>query len=254
MSFLDIKDVVLTFKNGNEKVRALENINLSISKGEFITIVGPSGCGKSSLLKLIAGVQLPTLGVITFQNEQVQHPDPKRGMMFQDATLFPWLSVKKNISFPLRMKGISKEEQLIQADIYLKLMGLTEFANNLPYQLSGGMKQRVALARTLINNPDIILMDEPLGALDAFTRKNMQSLLLQIFKETNKTFLFVTHDVEEAVKLGTRIIVLSPRPGRIVADLSLPQQKTEMVERVYNLLDKKEREISDTTKIYNECE
>lgn len=243
MSFLEIMDVDLIFDDGYEKVKALENINLSIAEGEFITIVGPSGCGKSSLLKLVAGVQMPTKGTIQFQNKQVQNPDPKRGMMFQDATLFPWLSVKNNVSFPLKMKGMSTKERSKQADFYLNLMGLSEFSNNLPYQLSGGMKQRVALARTLINEPEIILMDEPLGALDAFTRMNMQELLLQIYKKAQATFLFVTHDVEEAVKLGTRMIVISQRPGRIIADIPLrSQQRKEVVEKIYKLLDT-EREV-----------
>lgn len=237
MDFLHIKQLSLAYG----QVGILDPIDLVISKGEFVTIVGPSGCGKSSLLKMVTGIQTPSSGEVLFQGAPITSIDPKRGMMFQEATLFPWLSVRDNISFGLKMKGASRKVQLSQSEYYLDLMGLSEFADHLPYQLSGGMKQRTALARTLVNRPEIIMMDEPFSALDAFTRKNMQKLLTQIWEDFNTTFLFVTHDVEEAINLGSRIIVLSPRPGRVLEDLSLYNQgaidKKAAVARIFALLE-----------------
>ncbi|MBP1934497.1 ABC transporter ATP-binding protein [Ammoniphilus resinae] len=233
MDFLHIKHVSLTYG----QIRILDDIDLVVSKGEFVTIVGPSGCGKSSLLKMVTGIQAPSEGEILFQGEAITDIDAKRGMMLQEATLFPWLSVRDNISFALKMKSVSRKEQVRQADAYLDLMGLSEFADHLPYQLSGGMKQRTALARTLINRPEMIMMDEPFSALDAFTRKSMQKLLTQIWKDFQTTFLFVTHDVEEAITLGSRVIILSARPGKVIEDLSIGTEKKEAAARIFTLLE-----------------
>jgi len=232
MEFLQLKQVSLTYG----QIRILDKIDLVVSKGEFVTIVGPSGCGKSSLLKMVTGIQAPSEGEILFQGAPITQIDAKRGMMLQEATLFPWLSVRDNISFALKMKGVSRKEQLHQADAYLELMGLSDFADHLPYQLSGGMKQRTALARTLINRPEMIMMDEPFSALDAFTRKSMQKLLTQIWRDFQTTFLFVTHDVEEAITLGSRVIILSTRPGKVIEDLCLRTEKKEAAARIFTLL------------------
>lgn len=221
MSLLEFRGAGLQYHSRQENTLALEGIDLQISEGEFVTIVGPSGCGKSSLLNLAAGIQFPTTGTILFRGEPIVGPDWKRGIMLQHSTLFPWLNVAGNVAFGLKVKGMGKKERLQLANNYLQRVGLQEFANHYPFELSGGMKQRAALARTLINEPDLVLMDEPFGALDAFTKRKMQALLSNIRKETKKTFLFVTHDVEEAIKLGTRIVVLSPRPGTIIADLAI---------------------------------
>ncbi len=220
MSLLFFDDVCLEYRSGNESVMALDHITLSVEQGEFITIVGPSGCGKSSLLALAAGIYLPQSGKVWFDHKQIVDVDPKRGIMFQQSLLYPWLTVRQNLEFGLRMKGVAKEERTRLVDPYLQQMDLHAFANHRPYQLSGGMKQRAALARTLVNDPQLVLMDEPFSSLDAITKKTMHGLILRIWRDTGKTFLFVTHDVDEAVKLGTRIFIMSPRPGRILQEIN----------------------------------
>lgn len=199
---------------------ALENINLEARTGEFLCIVGASGCGKSTILRLIAGLIAPTTGSLTLNGIAVTGPDPERGMVFQKPTLFPWLSVEDNVSFSLRMlhKTDGAREKV---DRLIKMAGLEEFRSSYPHQLSGGMAQRVALIRTMINDPQVFLLDEPLGALDAFTRMNMQDELLNMWGQSRHMMLMVTHDIDEAVYMGTRVVVMAPRPGRIREDIHL---------------------------------
>ena len=190
-------------------------MNLTIQPGEFVSIVGTSGCGKSTILRLIAGLIRPTTGEIRLGGKPIVGAGPDRGMVFQKATLFPWLTVEKDVSFSLRMQK-KQDKELVEH--MLKMVGLEEFRKDYPHQLSGGMAQRVALVRSLINHPDILLLDEPLGALDAFTRMNMQDEILNIWREQKQTVVMVTHDVEEAIYMGTRVLVMEPRPGRVKAD------------------------------------
>lgn len=206
----------------DEVTHALNEISLTMRSGEFISLVGPSGCGKSTILRLVAGLISPTTGTITVNGEEVRKPSPDRGMMFQKATLFPWLTVEKNIGFSLKMQGKLKGNEE-KVERMLKVIGLESFRDDYPEQLSGGMAQRVALVRSLINEPSILLLDEPLGALDAFTRMNMQDEILKIWKERGQLALMVTHDVDEAVYMGTRVIVLDANPGRIVADIKVDE-------------------------------
>ena len=188
----------------DEVTHALNAIDLSLRSGEFVSLVGPSGCGKSTILRLVAGLIMPTTGKITVDGKEITEPSPERGMMFQKSTLFPWLTVEKNIAFSLKMQGKLKGNEE-KVEHMLKVIGLESFRNDYPGQLSGGMAQRVALMRSLINEPDILLLDEPLGALDAFTRMNMQDEILKIWQEKGQLALMVTHDVDEAVYMGTRV-------------------------------------------------
>lgn len=199
---------------------ALDNINLELNDGEFVSIVGTSGCGKSTILRLIAGLIVPTEGTLTLNGQEITGPDPNRGMVFQKPTLFPWLTVEKNISFSLRMQKTYAENK-DKVEKMLKLIGLEEFRDDYPQQLSGGMAQRVALVRSLINEPDILLLDEPLGALDAFTRMNMQDEILSMWKEKKQLVVMVTHDVDEAIYMGTRVLVMESKPGRIRSDIPI---------------------------------
>ena len=199
---------------------ALGNIDLTMHDGEFISLVGTSGCGKSTILRLIAGLIPPTMGTLMVNGEEITGPDPSRGMVFQKPTLFPWLTVEKNISFSLRMQNKFKGNEE-EVERMLKVIGLEEFRDDYPGQLSGGMAQRVALVRTLINHPKILLLDEPLGALDAFTRMNMQSEILDIWKKRKQLVVMVTHDVDEAIYMGTRVIAMEANPGQIKADIPI---------------------------------
>ena len=202
----------------DDVTHALEDINLTVTDGEFVSVVGPSGCGKSTILRLVAGLIVPTSGTLTLNGDPITGPDPERGMVFQKPTLFPWLTVEQNLNFSPRMmkrKDALKEE----AERLLELAGLTEFRDDFPHQLSGGMAQRLALIRTMINNPRVFLLDEPLGALDAFTRMNMQDELLNLWQRSGHMMLMVTHDIDEALYLGTRVVVMAPRPGRIRVDM-----------------------------------
>lgn len=196
-------------------VNALKDISIDLDKGELLSILGPSGCGKTTLLNIIAGFLSPTCGQITLNQQPVIGPSAERGMVFQQGALFEWMSVRKNIAFGPAMKGESAQKINQRVDALLETVGLHGFADKPVYELSGGMQQRVALARCLANDPDIILMDEPLGALDALTREKMQSLILKLWKETGKTIILITHSVEEALLLGERLLVMAPRPGRI---------------------------------------
>ncbi len=211
--------------DSDEITHALAEINLEIHPGEFVSIVGTSGCGKSTILRLVAGLIHPTSGQIRLGEKPIEAAGPDRGMVFQKPTLFPWMTVEKNISFSLRMQ---KKYDKAEVERMLDMVGLTEFRKDYPHQLSGGMAQRVALVRSLINHPEILLLDEPLGALDAFTRMQMQDEILQIWREERPTVLMVTHDVEEAVYMGNRVLVMEPRPGRVRADVTidLPEPKS----------------------------
>ena len=202
---------------------ALGNIDLTMHDGEFISLVGTSGCGKSTILRLIAGLIPPTMGTLMVNGEEITGPDPSRGMVFQKPTLFPWLTVEKNISFSLRMQNKFKGNEE-EVERMLKVIGLEEFRDDYPGQLSGGMAQRVALVRTLISQPEILLLDEPLGALDAFTRMNMQDEILSMWREHRQLALMVTHDVDEAIYMGTRVIVMDANPGRIIADIKIEEE------------------------------
>jgi NitT/TauT family transport system ATP-binding protein len=198
---------------------ALQATDLGVAENDFITILGPSGCGKSTLLRMVAGLDTPTTGHITLDGRTVTGPGADRGMVFQSYTLFPWLTVMQNVCFGLREKGLPLPEQQNIARAFLLKVGLKDFENHFPKQLSGGMQQRTALARALANNPRILLMDEPFGALDHQTRELMQELLQGIWEAERKTILFVTHDIDEAIFMGTRVVVMSARPGRIKCDL-----------------------------------
>lgn len=201
---------------------ALHEVSLTMESGEFISLVGPSGCGKSTILRLVAGLIPPTLGRVSVNGQEITAPSPNRGMVFQRPTLFPWLTVEKNISFSLEMQGkLRGNEDKVQR--MLKIIGLEAFKNDYPGQLSGGMAQRVALVRSLISEPEILLLDEPLGALDAFTRMHMQDEILNIWSERKQLALMVTHDVDEAIYMGSRVIVMEDNPGRIIADIKIDQ-------------------------------
>lgn len=206
----------------DEVTHALNEINLTMESGEFISLVGPSGCGKSTILRLVAGLIQPTTGKLTVDGKTITEPSPERGMVFQKPTLFPWLTVWDNIAFSLRMQGRLKGNK-DKVERMIKVIGLEKFRNDYPGQLSGGMAQKVALVRSLINEPDILLLDEPLGALDAFTRMNMQDEILKIWQEKEQLAIMVTHDVDEAIYMGTRVIVLDANPGRVVADIQIKE-------------------------------
>lgn len=203
---------------GKTQTDALTDIDLAINEGEFVCALGPSGCGKSTLLSIIAGLLAPTGGSVLMDGKPVTGVDSSRAVMFQTPTLYPWLTARGNVAFGPKMRGLSKDEVARQTEKYLELVGLSEFADSYPYELSGGMKQRAALARVLVNQPRMILMDEPLGALDALTRANMQGLIRRVWQETKSTIFFITHDVDEALSLATKVVVMSSRPGRIVME------------------------------------
>lgn len=205
--------------HGKDRFEAVQKIGFRIEAGEFICILGPSGCGKSTLLGALAGHLIPSGGQLLVDDQTVSGPAPERGMVFQHHTLFPWRRVIDNVAFGLKMRGVGKEERHRQAKEILQLVGLEGFENRWPSQLSGGMQQRVEIARVLINRPRLLLMDEPFGALDAQCRMEMQQLLLGIWSKIRTTVIFVTHDIDEALFLADRILVMSPRPGRLIEDL-----------------------------------
>lgn len=207
--------------NGSS-IQALKDVSLTLNDGELLSVLGPSGCGKTTLLNIIAGFLAPTDGQVVLNGETVTGPAPERGMVFQKGALFEWMNVRHNVDFGPRMKGMAKKERDEITDHLLEIVGLQDFKEKAVYELSGGMQQRVALARCLANEPDVILMDEPLGALDALTREKMQGLVLKLWKETGKTVILITHSVEEALLLGERLLVMAPRPGRIHKEYQLP--------------------------------
>jgi NitT/TauT family transport system ATP-binding protein len=213
-------------KNGSAMVRALENVNLAITQGEFVSILGPSGCGKSTLLYIVGGFEKATAGQIKIDGHPVTGPGADRGMMFQDYALFPWRTVIGNVTFGLQLKGVPVLERVRIARDYINLVGLSGFEDKYPHELSGGMRQRCALARCVANDPDVLLMDEPLAAIDALTRNVLQDEILKVCiappARSSKTVIYVTHSIEEALFLSDRIIVMSPRPGRVIKEISVP--------------------------------
>ena len=216
--------------NGGPPTTVLDKVNLSIEQGQLVCVLGPSGCGKTTLLNLVAGFLFPSSGQVLFQGQTVHAPGPERGVVFQDANLFPWLSVFKNVAFGLKQQGV-KGRQLIHATTqYLERMGLSEHANKYPFALSGGMRQRVAIARVLALEPKVLLMDEPFSALDANTRERLQDALLSIWADSHRTVLYITHSVEEAAYLADRVIVMGHVPGGVFEDLAVdlprPRQRT----------------------------
>jgi taurine transport system ATP-binding protein len=246
MADLTCTDLCMTFTNPQtgKAVEALKNINFTLKKGELLAVLGPSGCGKTTLLNMIAGFINPTGGSITLGDRRIDGPGVERGMVFQQGALFEWLPVEKNVDFGLRMKNTDKAEAARLVEKWLDIVGLKGFGHTPTYQLSGGMQQRVALARCLVNDPDVILMDEPLGALDALTREKMQSLVLELWKETGKTILIITHSVEEALLLGERLFVMAPRPGRVHKEYRLPFAERGLTESLRTI--KQDREFART--------
>jgi NitT/TauT family transport system ATP-binding protein len=217
-----IRGVSQRFGGDGASVAALEGIDLDIPDGQFVSVVGPSGCGKSTLLSLIAGLRTPSSGTVFCDGEPITAPMPRKvGVIFQEANLLPWLSAIDNVAFPLKLRRVAKAERLQAAGRMLELTGLAGFETRLPHQLSGGMKQRVAIARGLVQNPAVLLMDEPFASLDEQTRMVLGDELLRIWSETRKTVLFVTHSLNEAVYLADRVVVLSARPGRVVDDVAV---------------------------------
>jgi NitT/TauT family transport system ATP-binding protein len=225
-----MRGVDIHFGEGSTAVRALRGIDLDINSGEFVSILGPSGCGKSTIIGAVAGFTQVSSGELRVDAELVTRPGPDRGVVFQQHTLFPWKTVAKNVEFGLKMRGVGALERRDKARSMLVSMGLGDFLAHYPHQLSGGMQQRVNLARVLVNRPRVILMDEPFGSLDAQTRVQMQEMLLALWQELHMTVLFVTHDVDEAVFLSDRVLVLTKRPGRVKAeiliDLPRPRRHT----------------------------
>lgn len=209
------------YTDGKKQTVALKDVSIDIKDNDFCCIVGPSGCGKSTLLRMLAGLDFPTKGKIIIDDRQVTGPGPDRGMVFQTYTLFPWMSVENNIKFGLKIKNMPKDQQQEIADRYLKIIGLQKFAKAYPKELSGGMKQRVAIARALANQPEVLLMDEPFGALDPHTKAMMQLLLREIWEQEHPTVVFITHDIDEAVFLANKIYVMSARPGRVIKDVEV---------------------------------
>jgi NitT/TauT family transport system ATP-binding protein len=218
---IEVRSVTKTFDVAGQKIVALKDASLTINKGEFITLIGASGCGKSTLLRIIAGFETPTSGEALMWGLPIDGPGPLRGMVFQDYALFPWLSVRDNIGFGPTSQGWPKPKIRETTERFIEMVGLQRFADAYPHQLSGGMRQRVAIARVLANEAEVVLMDEPFGALDAMTRERLQEELLEIWRATKLTVVFVTHAVEEAILLADRVVVMTPGPGRIESDNSL---------------------------------
>ncbi|MDP6596874.1 MAG: ABC transporter ATP-binding protein [Candidatus Poribacteria bacterium] len=225
---LEVEALDKIFEDREEEIVALDDISFSVHRREFICVIGPSGCGKSTLIRIIAGLEAQTSGNILLDSQPIEKPGSDRGMVFQSYTLFPWLTIKKNVMFGLMMSKINRRKATAEAMEWLELVGLSEFADLYPHQLSGGMKQRVAIARALANQPRILLMDEPFGALDAQTRAQMQSYLLQIWRSIDITIVFITHDLEEAIYVADRILVLGANPGHLqeIVEVPVPRPRT----------------------------
>lgn len=235
---LRIEGVNRIYKDEESEVTALSDINLEVRKGEFISIIGASGCGKTTLLRLIAGLDKPQSGELTLGGEKIVKADPKRGYVFQQGGLFNWLTVEQNIASGLKARHVYKEKKALIPE-YIEMVGLAGFENSYPHQISGGMAQRVAIARALINEPELLLLDEPMGALDNFTRAALQDKILEIRANTGATMILVTHDIDEALYLSDRIVIMTPRPGRI----------SEVID--VNLYHPRQRNASDYTRLRN---
>ncbi len=218
---LSLQSIWVNFSVDKKEIAAVEDASLTVSENEFVSLVGPSGCGKSTLLRVAAGLEQPASGSVSVDGHLTDRPGADRGMVFQTYTLFPWLTVKQNIAFPLKKQALSADQKEALVKRYLKLIGLEGFEGSFPNQLSGGMRQRVAISRALVSQPRILLMDELFGALDAQTRLLMQELLLEVWEQQRSTVLFVTHDVEEAILLSDRVVVMTARPGRIKAEINV---------------------------------
>ncbi|MDH1426779.1 ABC transporter ATP-binding protein [Comamonas aquatica] len=222
---LDIANVSKVFHLHGRPIHALKDVNLQIQKGEFVCLIGASGCGKSTLLRIMGGFESVSTGVARMYHTPISEPGPDRGMVFQDYGLFPWLTVRQNIAFGPKQRGLPEARLREIADHYLNMVGLSKFADHFPHQLSGGMKQRVSIARALANDCEVLLMDEPFGALDALTREVLQQELLDIWAKTRLTVIFVTHAVEEAVLLADRVVVMTAGPGRVERDYRIPLER-----------------------------
>ncbi len=236
-----IDNVVKKYSGRNGEMVALKGVSLDIHENEFVCVVGPSGCGKSTLLNIIAGLHEPTSGQVLVDGQAVSGPGPDRGVVFQQYALFPWLTVQKNVEFGLKLQGMAQDKAEQEAKKYIKMVDLEQFAQSYPKELSGGMKQRVAIARAYAINPKVLLMDEPFGALDAQTRTQLQTELLNTWEKEQKTCFFITHDVEEAIILAQRVIIMSARPGRIkeVVEISIPYPRTQETKMTKEFLDLK---------------
>ncbi|WP_199711136.1 ABC transporter ATP-binding protein [Tessaracoccus antarcticus] len=226
---IEINDITKVYELGKEQFYALGGVSLTLADNEFVTVVGPSGCGKSTMMNILAGLDEPTSGTARVDGKLVKGPSPERGVIFQQYALFPWLTVRKNVEFGLKTARVSAAERHERAEHFIEMVGLTQFADALPKMLSGGMKQRCAIARAYAMNPSILLMDEPFGALDALTRVKMQEHLLHTWEQEKRTVMFITHDVDEAAFLANRVVVMAARPGRIqkIVNVDLPYPRTE---------------------------
>ena len=242
-AILEIKGVNRIYKDEDSTVEALTNVNLTINKGEFVSIIGSSGCGKTTLLRLIAGFDKPQTGELILNGKKITEPSPERGYVLQQGSLFPWLTVEENIGIGLKARHVFKDKK-DKVPEFVSLIGLQGFEKSYPHQISGGMAQRVAIARALINDPELLLLDEPMGALDSFTRADIQDKLLELRKKKNTTMILVTHDVDEAIYLSDRIIIMTPRPGKVseILDIKLPHPRhrggTEFLTIRKNILEK----------------
>jgi NitT/TauT family transport system ATP-binding protein len=234
-SKISVDNVTMTYTHRKTKIVAVQNLSFSVTDKEFLCLLGPSGCGKSTALRLIAGFILPSSGTVRVNGNLVKGPAPDRGVVFQRHNLFPWKRVTQNIEFGLRMQGMPENQRQQIVSNYLSLMKLEEFADSYPFMLSAGMQQRVGIARAYANNPDILLMDEPFGSLDAQTATRMRELLLQVWSENRKTVIFITHDIEEAIRLGDRVLVFSSRPGRVKDsfNIELPRPRINHSDSAY---------------------
>ena len=236
-----IDHVEKIYQSRSGEVVALNGVDMEIRENEFVCVVGPSGCGKSTLLNIIAGLERPTSGRVCVKGKEVVNPGSERGVIFQQYALFPWLTVKKTVKFGLKLRGVKEPELSAIADKYIRLVGLEEFGDSYPKELSGGMKQRVAIARAYAVNPEILLMDEPFGALDAQTRTQLQTELLETWEKEKKTCFFTTHDVEEAIILAQRVVIMSARPGRVkeIVPVNIPYPRTQETKMTKEFLDLK---------------
>jgi NitT/TauT family transport system ATP-binding protein len=228
---ISVQEVSKTFPLKDRDFVALDHVSLDLAENEFVTVVGPSGCGKSTMMNILAGLETPSGGTALVDGNVVSGPGPERGVIFQQYALFPWLTVRQNVEFGLKVARVPKKERTERANYFIRMVGLEQFADALPKMLSGGMKQRCAIARAYAVNPSILLMDEPFGALDALTRVRLQEQLLETWSQERRTVMFITHDVDEAVFLANRVVVMAARPGRIaeIIDVDLPYPRTEEV-------------------------